>query len=136
MGILSSKPRRPDERSRDYVLNGGHVITGDSFVFLVDLVVRFAPRPADPTWPTLGWTRDDEPAIHAVVLTTIRVTAETLAAEEAPSSRDVLVKAVDLALSYAPVGVGFTASTRSVELRRAGDGDAGRGDHEFRIVSG
>ncbi len=137
MGLFSSGARRPDDRSRDYVLDGGHVITDDSYVLLADLVVRFAARPADPTrHVTVEWDPDDERAIHAVITSTIRVTAGTLSAEEATSSREVLVKAVDLALAFAPVAVGFTASTRSVEVRRPSDGDSDRsGDHEFLVVS-
>ena len=120
-----------DTRARTYVLTGEPVVTADSFVVLVDLVVRY-DQVIEPDGPGLEWEPGDEVAIDAVAVTTLRVEGEKLDRAEVLGERARLADPVGRALSYAPVGAGFRSSVVSLQVR-AHEPDASR-SREFRVV--
>lgn len=120
-----------DTRSRDYVLTGEPVITADSFVVLVDLVVRFDHVP-QPDGPGLDWNPSDEVAINAVAVAALRVEGEKARRDEVTAERARLVEPVGRALSFAPVAAGFRPTPVSLEVRAHEDG-APRSS-QFRVV--
>jgi hypothetical protein len=135
MGLFSRQPRPDrlhgrDRQDRQYVLTGSPVVSGDDWVLLVDLTVDLDVRPDRE----LGYDVADEPAIHAVVVTTLRLLAEQLSAEELLVSRQRIVEAVEKALAFAPVGAGLDRRVSAVEVSR-NDSGAPRMEHGFRVVS-
>jgi regulator of protease activity HflC (stomatin/prohibitin superfamily) len=139
MGLLSARRSDPDSRAREYVVTGLPLVAADDLVVNVDLVVRFAPSPPRPeeaglpaTVRTPDWVPDDERAIRAVVITTLRLLAETLRSEELLTGRAAVSAAVDRALAFAPVAPRFDAATTLVEAALRPDDR--RWDDEFRVV--
>lgn len=120
-----------DTRSRDFVVTAEPIVTADSFVVLVDLVVRWDHVPADDG-PGLDWTPADEVAIGAVAVTTLRVEGEKVSRDEALTERARLAEPVARALSFAPVAAGFTSTLVSLEVRS--HEDSARRTSEFRVV--
>ena len=116
MPLFGRRDDTYDTRSRDYVLTGEPVVTGDSFVVLVDLVVRFDHVPQDDG-PGLGWDPSGEAAIHAVAVTVLRVEAEKSGRDELTAERTRLLDPVARALSFAPVAAGFRSTPVSLEVR-------------------
>jgi hypothetical protein len=111
-------------------LTRASLVTADSRVVQVDLLARFEPDGRDPGLP-LGWDELDEPAIHAVVLTVLRLQAEAHDAS-ALAERSLLAEPVAHALGLAPVASGFTSRVASVEVGPYEVSSAG--DHVFRVV--
>jgi hypothetical protein len=135
MALFSRQPRPArlhgwDSHDRQYVLTGSPVVSSDDWVLLVDLTVDLDVRP-DWEW---GYDATDEKAIHAVAVTTLRLLAEQVPAEELLVSRQRIVQAVEKALAFAPVGAGLDLRVSAVEVSR-NDAGAPRTAHEFRVVS-
>ncbi len=122
---------RYDTRSRDFVVSAEPIVTADSFIVLVDLVVRWDHEPADDG-PGLDWEEADEVAIGAVAVTTLRVEGEKATRDEVVGERTRLADPVARALSFAPVAAGFRSTLVSLEVRPHEDG--ARRTSEFRVV--
>ncbi|HET7350130.1 MAG TPA: hypothetical protein VFJ28_04280 [Marmoricola sp.] len=122
-----------DTRPREYRLSGEPVVTGDSRVVLVDAVVRFDPVPPRDDRLTLGWDADGERVIHAVVVTTLRVAAESVDRDVVVEERARLADPLSRALELAPVATGFTARVATLEV--SDRAPAGRGEYEVRVVT-
>ena len=120
-----------DARSREYVLTGAPVITADSYVVLVDLVVRY-DEVARPDGHGLDWDPTDEVAVDAVAVATLRVAGESEYRDEVVAERARLGDPVAKALAFAPVTAGFRCTLVSLEVR-AHEPDAPSAS-EFRIV--
>jgi hypothetical protein len=120
-----------DTRTREYVLTGAPIITADSFVVLVDLVVRWEHVPVEDG-PGLDWKATDEVAIDAVAVATLRVEGERATRDELVAERARLADPVGRALSFAPVVAGFRSAVVSLEVHAHEDG--ARGTSEFRVV--
>ncbi len=136
MGLFSRHPTLAvDLRDRDYLLQGCPLVTQDELVVIADLVVRLAVRrPADGETPVLGYRSADEPAMHAVCVTVLRLMAAGLSAEELLVGRAGVTEAVERALSFAPVGAGVDAHVLRVEVRPH-DPTLMTLGHEFRVVT-
>lgn len=134
MALFSRAAPSPDLRPRDYVLSDALVVTADSRVVQVDLVVRFEPQPREPGHH-LGWDERDEGAVHAVVLTLLRLTAELLDRDTVLAERARVGDPVTHGLELAPVTSGFSPRVTTVEVRDQAAGTGGSGDHEFRVVA-
>ncbi|MDR7251464.1 hypothetical protein J2X46_000436 [Nocardioides sp. BE266] len=120
-----------DTRSRDLVVSAEPVVTADSFIVLVDLVVRWDHVPEEEG-PGLDWTPTDEVAIEAVAIATLRVEGEKATRDELVAERTRLADPVTKALSFAPVAAGFRSTLVSLEVRPHEDG--ARRTSEFRVV--
>jgi hypothetical protein len=122
-----------DTRPREYVLSGEPLVTGDSRVVLVDAVVRFDPVPPRDDRMTLGWDAGGETAIHAVVVTTLRLAAESVDRDVAVAERARLADPLNHALELAPVATGFASRVATLEV---GDREpTGRGGYDVRVAS-
>jgi hypothetical protein len=120
-----------DDRPRHYVLTGEPIVTADSYVVLVDLEVRY-DQVAQPDGPGLGWKPEDEVAVHAVAVATLRVEGEGATREELVAERARLAEPASRALAFAPVAAGFRPTLVSLEVRAHEEGSRGR--HEFRVA--
>jgi hypothetical protein len=134
VALFSRAAPSPDLRPRDYVLSDALVVTADSRVVRVDLVVRFEAQPRDDS-SHLGWDERDEGAVHAVVLTLLRLTAESLDRDTVLGVRARLGDPVTHGLELAPVAGGFSPRVTTVEVSDQVPGTGGSGDHLFRVVS-
>lgn len=131
MPLFGGRRDAGDTRSRDFVVTAEPIVTADSFVVLVDLVVRWDHVPVDDG-PGLDWKPTDEVAIGAVAVATLRVEGEQATRDELVGERARLADPVTRALSFAPVAAGFRSTLVSLEVRPHGDG--ARRASEFRIV--
>ena len=131
MPLFGGRRDADDTRSRDFVVTAEPIVTADSFVVLVDLVVRWDHVPAEDG-PGLDWKPTDEVAIAAVAVTTLRVEGEQATRDELVGERARLADPVARALSFAPVAAGFRSTLVSLEVRPHEDG--ARRTSEFRVV--
>ncbi|GAB3029089.1 hypothetical protein GCM10011376_14980 [Nocardioides flavus (ex Wang et al. 2016)] len=116
MPFLGGRRGADHAAPRDYVLTGEPVVTADSFVVLVDLVVRYE-QSHRPDGAAFGWDPAAETAINAVAVTALRVEAGRAGRDEAVAERTRLADPVLHALSLAPVPAGFTPTLVSFEVR-------------------
>lgn len=137
MGLFSGRGDAPDARPRELVLAGEPLVANQELVS-VDLAVRFSPKPhpTDTSIPAEAWqpswVADDERAIVAVVVTTLRLLADQRTADDLLTDRASVVEAVDAALLVAPVASLFEARTVRVELAPQAAGTAR--EQRFRVV--
>ena len=139
MGLFSRHPSMSvDLRDRDYVLTACPLIAQDNVVVHVELTVRLAVRqPTDESDLVLGYNPGDEPAIHAVCVTVLRLLAEDVPSDELLVERARVTEAVERGLGFAPVGSGVDARVRSVEVRPYDPTPISETlAHEFRVVTG
>lgn len=137
MGLFSPRREHLDDRSRECVLTGTPIIAADGVLVGVTLTVRFdavppgateSGRPGGAAW----WHTAGEHAIHVVIVTALRLHAETTNGDDLVAGRAEIAAAVDRVLELAPVAAGFRARTVHVETTR-GPADV-RGDLHFRII--
>lgn len=117
------------------MLTESPVVASDDVVVLVDLTVRFTAAAGDDR-PASEWDPHAEDAVHAVILTAVRLLGDDHRADDLLVGRALLDEAVRRHLSRAPVPIGFEVATTTAEVRRHGDRDA-RGpllNHEFRAL--
>jgi hypothetical protein len=122
-----------DTRPREFVLSGEPVVTGDSRVVLVHAKVRFDPVSPRDDRTTLGWYAEGERAIHAVVVTTLRLAAESVDRDVAVAERARFADPLSHALELAPVAAGFSAQVVSLEV--SDREPTGRGGYDVRVVA-
>ena len=136
MGLFSRQTSVPgDRRDRDYVLTGCPLIAQDNYIVLVDITVRLAVRqPTDEKPLVNGYDPADEPAMHAVFVTVLRLMAEALPSEDLLVGRARVIDAVERGFSFAPVGTDLDARVLNVEVHPY-DPTLGTLDHEFRVVT-
>ena len=120
-------------------MTGTPVVAADGVLVAVTLVVRFEPTPARPEEAGMperarlaSWRTEDEDVVRVLVVTALRLLAETTSSADLLSGRAEVVAAVDRMLALAPVAPRFLASTRQVELA-LGVPDV-RDHAEFRVA--
>lgn len=136
MGLFSRHSSTPgDLRDRDYVLTGCPLVAEDDYLVLVDATVRLAVRQPTEDRPLVrGYNPADEPALHAVCVTVLRLMAESLPAEELLAGRGRVAETIERGLRFAPVGTDLEARVVSVEVRSY-DPPPATFSHEFRVVT-
>jgi hypothetical protein len=137
MGLFSRHPTVPaDLRDRDYVLTGCPLIARDDMFVDVEVTVRLAVRrPKDERDLPLGYVPADEPAMHAVCVTVLRLLAEEVPSEDLLVGRARVTEAVERGFSFAPFHSDVDARVLSVEVRRCMDPSVLTLTHEFRVVT-
>ena len=98
-----------------------------------ELLRAFDPVPPRDDRMTLDWDAGGEAAIHAVVVTALRLAAETVGHDDAVAERARFADPLAHALELAPVAVGFAPRVATLEVsdRRP----AGRGGYDVRVAS-